>query len=184
MDPLHTPLFYIFLFIHIISFIIAIGSVITVDTFGLLWILKKVKLSLVNQVANVSVKLIWIGWFGLVCSGIVLITLKGFIDNLTWIKLFFVALVAVNGLFLAMIKKSVEKLGDVETLPSREQFRMTVASTISQIGWWGAFTIGFVHRHIQHKIIWPNNPWVWMVGILLIISAVILIGESVLRRKN
>ncbi len=176
-----TPLFYGFLFIHVISFIIAIGSVITIDTFGLMWMVKHMKLSQVHQVANVSTKLIWLGLTGLILSGIGLITLKGYIDNLTMIKLFFVGLVAVNGVFLHFIKKNVEKLGDVDALPAREQFRMAVASTISQVGWWSAFAIGFVHRHIEHMINVPSQPWLWMAAIILIISSVIIIGETVLQ---
>lgn len=50
------------LFIHLISLIVGFGSVIVIDTFGFLWLLKKVKLTFVNRVANVTQPLIWIGW--------------------------------------------------------------------------------------------------------------------------
>jgi len=76
--------FYIFLFIHLISLIIGFGSVIVIDVFGLLWVLRKVDLKLVDKVAGITQKLIWIGWGGLVLSGIGLISIKGYIDNLSF----------------------------------------------------------------------------------------------------
>jgi hypothetical protein len=180
--------FYIFLFIHVISFIIGFGSVITVDTFGLLWILKKVKLSAVNTVANVSEKLIWLGLTGLILSGSGLLWIKSdglsYIDQLTQMKLFFVALLALNGIFLAFIKKSTAHLTDNDEMPLLARFRITLASTISQMGWWSALTIGFLHRQIASNITWPPNPVLWMIVIALTIGVVALVGETLLRPKT
>jgi hypothetical protein len=178
-----TPLFFVFLFIHVISIIIGFGSVITIDTFGLLWILKKVKLSLINSVANVSQRLIWLGWSGLVISGVGLITLKGYIDNLTWIKLFFVALLGLNGIFLHFIKGTTEHLTDDQEMPIHTRFRITLGSTISQLGWWSAVTIGFVHRHIKHLIEWPPRPYLYMIAIFLLLCTILLVGEAYFRAK-
>ncbi len=178
-----TPLFFILLFIHVTSFIVGFGAVIVIDMFGSLWILKKVKLSQVNFVAGITQRLIWVGWTGLVLSGIGLILHKGYVDNLTMIKLFFVALLGLNGLFLHFIKKSTEHIGDNDEMPALARFRITLASAISQMGWWGAIIIGFVHRHIAHTINTPSNPIMWIIGILLAIGAIALIGESLLRPK-
>ncbi|MBX4198564.1 hypothetical protein KW782_04515 [Candidatus Parcubacteria bacterium] len=180
---IYSPIFYSFLFLHVVSFIIAFGSVIFIDTCGLLWILKKVKMSFVNSVADIGTKLIWTGLSGLVISGTVLILFKGYIDQLTAIKLFFVALVALNGINLHFIKKSSAHITDTDEMPALIRFRITVASTISQISWWGAVTIGFVHRHIQHNIPYPTNPWLWMVGILITISTIAILGEVILRKS-
>ena len=46
----------------------------------------------VKKVAEVTQKLIWLGWVGMVVSGANLIWLKGYVDNLTKIKIFFVVL--------------------------------------------------------------------------------------------
>jgi hypothetical protein len=179
--------FYLFLFIHLVSFIVGFGSVITVDTFGSLWILKKVKLSTVNTVANVSEKLIWLGWGGLVASGACLLYIKSdgysYIDELTMIKIFFVALLGLNGLFLAFIKKSTAHLTDDMEMPKLARFRITLASTISQLGWWSALIIGFLHRQIASTINWPPKPFLVMAVILLAIGAIALVGETVLRPK-
>ena len=160
---MESTAFYIFLFIHLVSLVTGFGAVIVIDFFGLLWLFKKVPLSLVNKVAGATQALIWLGWCGLVFSGLFLITIKGYIDNLTKIKLFFVLMLGVNGLYLHMIKKSMEKISGQDTLPAQLKFRVGLASVISQVGWWGAMIIGFVHRHIAHYIPYPQNPYLYML---------------------
>lgn len=183
LSDMDSTLFYIFLFIHLISLITGFGAVIVIDTFGLLWMRKTVPLSRVNQTAHITQRLIWIGWTGLVLSGIGLISLKGYIDNLTAIKLFFVALLGLNGIFLHTIKKSFDSVSDSDQISPLLFFRISLASTISQLGWWGAVVIGFVHRHIDHYIAWPAHPSIWIAGMLLLISIVSLLGETLLRKK-
>lgn len=178
-----TPLFFVFLAIHIVSLIVGMGAVVVIDTFGLLWIFKRIQLSDVMKVAAVTQRLIWAGWIGLVLSGIGLITLKGYIDNLTLIKLFFVALVGVNGIFMHVLKKSLESIQS-NRLPARYAFRIALTSIISQIGWWSAIAIGFLHRHWKHVIDWPQNPYVYMASILVGIAAVALSGELMVRRTS
>lgn len=179
-----SPIFFIFLFIHIVSLITAFGAVIAIDFAGLMWMIKKISLKNVTTIANTTQKLIWIGWVGLVFSGSFLILFKGYIDELTVIKVFFVLMVGLNGIFLHFIKKSTEALGDVNELPPYIMYRMTLASTISQLGWWGALTIGFVHRHIWHEIRFPANPWLYIVGITLIIAIAALVIETVTRKTS
>ncbi len=179
-----SPIFFVALFIHIVSLITGFGAVIVVDTFGLLWLLKKIPLERVTKTAEITQRLIWIGWSGLVLSGTGLILMKGFVDELTMIKLFFVALLGLNGIFLHTIKKSMEKLANPNEITPTIMFRTALASTISQMGWWGALIIGFVHRHIEHNIPYPKNPWIYMVGILLAISIVAIIGTLITRKKS
>jgi membrane-associated protease RseP (regulator of RpoE activity) len=178
--------FYVFLFIHLVSLITGFGSVIVVDTFGLLWLLKikGITLERVNSVAAVTQRLIWIGWGGLVFSGLFLITMKGYVDNLTKIKLFFVLMIGLNGIFLHFIKKGLERLKDQEKVPALYMFRIALASTISQLGWWGALSIGFVHRHWEHNIPWPPDPFIYIGVIILLIGLVALVGESLLAKKR
>jgi hypothetical protein len=181
---IYSPIFYIFLFIHIVSFITAFGAVIFIDSAGLMWILKRAKLSSVNIIANTGQKLIWTGWAGLIISGSVLVLAKGYIDQLTALKLFFVAMVGLNGIYLHIIKKSSEHLTDTDEMPALIRFRVTLASTISQVGWWGAIVIGFLHRHIQHNIPYPANPWIWMAGIFLLFSILAILIEIIFRKKS
>lgn len=164
--------------------IIGFGAVIVIDSLGLLWILKKIKLQFVQDVAGLTQRLIWLGWSGLVLSGTGLLVLKGFIDNLTAIKIFFVAMLGLNGLFLHTIKKSFECVTDETNIPAILKFRMTLASAISQMGWWGALIIGFTHRQISSFIPWPASPWPYIIGIFLGISVIALVGEMLLRPKT
>ena len=137
-----SNIFYIFLFIHLVFIIVGFGAVIVIDTIGFLWLRKKVKLAFVTQVAGITQRLIWIGWFGLVISGTVLLGLKGWpLGDLTKLKLFFVAMLGANGIFLHFIKKKF-KLGRVP------MGRMALATIISQIGWWGAMIIGFLNTNV------------------------------------
>lgn len=169
------PLFYIFLFIHLTCLILAFGSVMVIDTFGLLWLFKKIPLSLVTKVAETTQKLIWLGYSGMILSGSYLIFTKGYVDNLTKIKIFLVIMIGLNGFFLHTIKKSFENLQNENEITPILKFRMFIATSISQTGWWGAMIIGFVHRHIQHNIPWPANPWIYMyiiAGVFLILASI------------
>lgn len=152
------------------------GGVIVIDTFGLLWLSKKVQLPIVKHVAHVTQRLIWTGWIGLVLSGTVLIFIKGNVDNLTVMKLFFVALVGVNGYFMHTIKRSLEPIKG-NKVPAQLMFRIGLASTISQVGWWSAIAIGFLHRHWQHYINWPHAPEIYIGVIITGIALVALTGE-------
>lgn len=176
--------FYIPLFVHLTSLIIGFGSVIVIDTFGLLWLLKKKSMDEVNKVANVTQRLIWLGWGGLVLSGSFLITIKGYVDNLTMLKLFAVAMLGLNGIFLHFIKKSMERQSDQTQVSKLTMFRIGLSSTVSQLGWWSALVIGFLHRHWRHNIPWPNHPVIIMIVIVVVIAVVAFVGEKTLARKN
>ena len=178
------PIFYIALFAHLVFLIMGFGAVIVIDSFGLLMVLGKTRLDLVKKVADITQRLIWIGWIGMIASGLVLITMKGYVDNLTKIKLFFVVLVGLNGVYLHIIKKALGRYGSMKEIPAIWKFRIGLASFISQMGWWGALFIGFVHRHIEHNIPWPANPWIVMVGIVSGLLALWIAGETAFRKKN
>lgn len=174
-----TLLFYILLFVHVTSFAVGFGAVVVIDTFGLCFLLKLfgVNLKLVTGVANVTQRLIWLGFAGLVVSGIPMLYLKGHVDSLTQLKLFFVIMLGLNGVFLHFIKKMMDRLGAIEVFPPHVAFRVGLASSISQLGWWGAFAIGFAHRHISHTIETPYPVGYIIAAVLVGIAAVASIGE-------
>ncbi len=177
-------LHYLFLFLHLVFIVIGFGSVIVVDTFGLLWILKKIPIKTVTSTAAIAEKLIWTAWFGLVITGSFLLYQRGSVSDLAWIKLFLVAMLGVNGIFLNFIKKSMERLGNPEVLPKYIMFRTSLASTISQTGWWGAFIIGFTTTNTGYSLSLPFSPLLVIISIILVICLVVLVGESVLRKKS
>jgi hypothetical protein len=176
--------FYIALFVHIVSFVTGFGAVIVIDMFGLLWLLGKQPMEQVNKVANVTQRLIWLGWFGLVASGLVLITSKGYVDNLTMLKLFAVAMLGLNGIFLHFIKKSMERQANQNEVSRLTMFRIGLSSTISQAGWWSALTIGYLHRQWRHNIPWPHHPVRFMVIAVIVILIVAFVGEKTLAQKK
>lgn len=179
---MHSPGFYIALFIHLCSLLIGFGAVLVIDTFGVLMLFGKQSLAQVKKAAAVTQKLIWVGWLGMVISGAFLISFKGYIDNLTKIKIFFVLLIGFNGLFLDFIKWGLERYQTKKAIPRLWLFRIFLASAISQIGWWGAILIGFVHRHIAHNIVWPAHPFVYILGILATLGLTALVGEKTIKR--
>ena len=132
------------LFIHLISLVVGFGAVIVIDVWGLLWILNRQKLSQVMSVAGVTQKLIWLGFLGLVISGLFL---GAHYDKpRTQLKIGLVIMLGINGLYLAYLKNWAEKLGNTTFGKSPVMFRLQMAmgTTVSQIGWWGAVIIGFL----------------------------------------
>lgn len=183
----NSPLYLIVLFLHVISFIVGFGAVIVIDTFGLVWLLKwwGVDLSLLKKVAGITQRLIWLGWVGLVVTGAVLLYMKGVVSGLTQLKVFLVLMVGINGVFMHFIKKSLEALPEAaNNVPRNIIFRISLASFISQLGWWGATLIGFLNRQVKPPISFPYPVWFVIAGICLLIAFLALIGESLTRNKQ
>lgn len=174
---------HIFLFIHLVSLIVGFGSVIVIDTLGLLWFLKKVKLSFVNQVANTTQPLIWIGWTGLVLTGIPLILMKGGLSGLSTIKIFAVLMLGLNGMYLHLIKKSMDGITDEMEMPNLAKFRITLASSVSQAGWWTAIVIGFLNNKLKTNAPVVDNPYLYIIPILVVIVVVGVVGELIFKKK-
>ncbi len=175
---------HIFLFVHLVSLIVGFGSVLVIDFFGLLWLLKKVKLSFVNQVANTTQVLIWTGWLGLVLTGIPLILMKGNISGLATVKIFAVILLGLNGIFLHIIKKSMVGITDDMEVPNLFKFRITLATVVSQLGWWMAIVIGFLNNKLKARAPIVDEPFPIIISIFLIIISVLIIGELFFRKKK
>lgn len=176
-----TPAFYIFLFIHLTSLIVAFGAVMVTDHFGLAWLRDRVPFHRLVKVAGTSQPLIWIGWAGLVIAGIPLLVLKGFVDELMVIKLYFVALAGLNGVGLHLLLKSLHRFEGADAVPTLIMFRLGLALAVSQVAWWGAFVIGFLHRHIWSVINWPPAPWLWIGVFSAVVLAAWGAGELIFR---
>lgn len=176
--------FFILLFFHLSFLILGFGSVMVTDLYGLLWMLNRETFNQIVDVSGVTEKFIWAGWAGMVAAGIPMILIKGEIDNLMMIKLTFVALIGINGYPLHLLHKKLKEFKEKDVVPGIFIFRLGLSITLSQIGWWGAVLIGFMHRHVQTIIQRPDQPWLYIglfVAGLLIIWA---IGEIVLKQKK
>lgn len=176
--------FFILLFFHLSFLILGFGSVIVTDLYGLLWIWDRIRFSQIIDVSGVTEKFIWTGWTGMVAAGIPMILMKGEVDNLMMIEIALVVLIGLNGIPLHMIQKKLQKYKNAEIVPGIFIFRLSLSITISQIGWWGAVIIGFLHRHVSTIIEWPARPLLYIgffiAGLLIIWG----IGEMVLKQKK
>lgn len=167
--------FYILLFVHLAGLVLGFGSVLVTDLYGLLWLTGRQPYPRLVAVSGVTEKFVWIGWGMMVAAGIPMLVIKGEIDNLMWIKLFFVALIGVNGLALHRVQHRAADFGPGDELPSRFVVWSALSLGISQLGWWGAMLIGFLHRHVQSVIQWPPAPWP-VLAPLLLLAGLLVIG--------
>jgi len=180
---LESTAFYIVLFIHLSGLILGFGSVMVTDLYGTLWLWDRVRFPQVVRVAGVTEIFVWMGWGTMVAAGIPLLVLKGVVDDLMIVKLFFVALIGVNGVFLYRIRERVKSFEHGSDVPRIVMFRAVLSLAVSQIAWWGALTIGFLHRHVQSVIEWPPTPWLASAGIAAVLLLVWATGEAVFRAR-
>jgi hypothetical protein len=181
---METTSFFIFLFFHLSGLILGFGSVLVTDLYGLLWIRDRVRFPQVVRISGVTEKFIWTGWTLMVAAGIPLLILKGEIDNLMIVKLFFVALIGLNGIPLHVLQKKVRGYKEGDDVPTLILFRLTFSLFISQLAWWSAVLIGFLHRHVQTVIEWPDRPWLLIGLVVAALLALWAIGEWLIRRKK
>lgn len=177
-----TP-FFIFLFVHLSGLILGFGSVLVTDLYGLLWIRDRERFTQVVRVSGVTEKFIWAGWGLMVAAGIPLLVIKGEMDNLLIVKLFFVAVIGLNGFVLHLLHKMVRGYTEGEDVPTLTLFRLSLALLVSQLSWWSAVMIGFLHRHVQTIIEWPDSPWL-LIGIVIAALLILWGGGETLIRKN
>lgn len=153
-----TPLFSLFLSAHIISLVFGMGAVLVIDVIGLLWVKERVTVDFLMRSAAVTQRIIWAGWSGLVLSGIGLLTLKGYTDSLTVIKIFLVAMIGANGVVLHFVKEAAGRISRYRNMPVVYKYHVYMTAAVSQVGWWGAIAIGLLHGHWKSYISWPASP--------------------------
>lgn len=183
-DFMETTPFFILLFIHLSGLILGFGAVLVTDLYGLLWVWNRVRFPQLIRVSGVTEKFIWAGWGVMVSAGIPLVLLKGVVDNLMTIKLFFVALIGINGVLLYFLHKRVEGYKEGDDVPKLVMFRLMLSLAVSQLSWWSAVLIGFLHRHVQTIIEYPDNPWLVIGLIVAAVAVVWAAGETFLRKMK
>ncbi|HXV27199.1 MAG TPA: hypothetical protein VD862_04220 [Candidatus Paceibacterota bacterium] len=171
-----TPLFYAFLFGHLAFLITGLGAVIITDVVAFRWIRGKSGTTAFVKAAEVTQRAVWTGWIGMVVTGAGLITIKGFVDSLTAIKIFLVLMVGLNGFALHFLKHAVSGSSSYGELPAVHKYYVYSTGLVSLVGWWGAFAIGFMHRHIRHYWDWPATHWPAIYSIAAVWFVLVLIG--------
>lgn len=181
---MESPIFFVLLFIHLSALILAFGSVLVTDLYGLMWIRNRAGFDHIINVTGDTEKFIWSGYAGMVIAGIPLLVLKGTIDNLMILKLAAVVLIGLNGIPLHMLQKKLQEFKKEDVVPTIFIFRLMLSITISQIGWWSAVLIGFLHRHVSTIIEWPEQPWLFIGLVIACFLIIWMIGEVVLKQKK
>lgn len=126
------------LFGHLASLLLGFGAVLSVDWVGLLWVLGRRTFDDVLATAGHVTLAIWLGYAGLVASGLFLE--PDLTRPLTRLKLVLVVVIGLNGLLATALHR---RLCDQ---PST--LLLVVSSTsagLSQLGWWGCVVIGHVN---------------------------------------
>lgn len=138
-DTLHE----VALFGHLACLVLGFGAVLAVDWVGLLWLLGHRTLPEVLETAgNVQVP-IWIGLAGLLVSGVLLE--PDLTGPWTRLKLVLVLVVIWNGLLAGALHRALSARAGNGT--PRLLIGMAALSTlVSQAGWWGSMTIGFLNH--------------------------------------
>lgn len=129
------------LFAHLAALVLGFGGVLTLDWFGLMWMLRRQTLTALVRVAQVVQTPIWLGLAGLTLSGMFLSPNTA--EPLVVVKLLAVLVVALNGLAAARVHERLLALGERAPTPTLLVASLLVAG-VSQAGWWTATLVGFL----------------------------------------
>ncbi|MFE9773602.1 hypothetical protein ACFYOV_18415 [Streptomyces sp. NPDC005931] len=130
------------LFVHLGALVVGLGSVLTIDYYGALWLLGRRSLRQALEFAGPLHVPVWAGLAGLVLSGITLDPDPR--APLTRVKLVLVLAIALNGVHAQVVHRSLADQGGTWP-PRRLLVRGVISAVLSQLGWWGAVTIGFLN---------------------------------------
>ena len=133
------------LLIHLVGFALGFGAVMLVDTAGLLWVMKRAKAEQVGWISGIAQKLIWAAVAIQVVTGSMLLEPEH-VTVRTKIKLAAVVVLAINGLVLDRLRKTMlaQKQSDFWKTPRSFQLASVASISISQLCWWTATIIGFI----------------------------------------
>jgi len=130
------------LFLHLAALVFGFGAVLSLDWFGLMWMLGRQDLIGLVRAAQVAHTPIWIGLAGLTFSGVLLAPDTS--SPMTVVKLLAVLVVALNGLCATKVQDRLLALNG--RAPSRRLLLASIGvATISQAGWWLATIVGFLN---------------------------------------
>lgn len=128
------------LFVHLAALVAGMGAVLTLDWFGLRWMLGHHEREDVMRLAGGAHTLIWGGLIALTLSGVFLS--PNISAPMTVFKLGCVLVVALNGLHAHLLQRQLES---ASTITPMLLMRAGVVATVSQLGWWGAVVVGYLN---------------------------------------
>jgi hypothetical protein len=120
------------LLVHLGSVVLALGAVLMVDWFGLLWLAGRRTFADVLRTAHGAHVPTWLGFAGLLASGVLLGMPAG-------PKTFAVLVAGVNGVYAGALLRELSR----HAVPPRPLvIRSAVTTLISQCAWWTAVVLG------------------------------------------
>ena len=130
-------------FLHLASLVLGFGAVLAVDWVALLWAARRRTLADVLRTAGNAHVPAWLGYGGLVLSGVLLEP-----DLAAWttrVKLAMVVLIGWNGVAAVGIQRRLSAVRGT-LVPRNLLLAAAGSAAVSQAGWWGAMLLGFLNR--------------------------------------
>lgn len=134
-----TPL--LFQALIFISCIVGYGAVVTIDTAGIFWILKKRSMDFVYSMTGITQPLIWLGWSGIVVGLLGSLSFSP-LTPLVMYQLILLGILGLNGIYLQVTKKKLNLTDPTQKLPI---FSIFLATFISQTCWLSFLVLQFIH---------------------------------------
>lgn len=130
------------LFLHLASLVVGFGAVLAVDWVALLWVVRRRHFSDVLHAAdNVHIP-VWVGYAGLLVTGVILH--PDLANRTTVLKMGLVLVVGWNGALAMALHRGLVAAPSGE-VPRRLLVWSALSAAVSQAGWWGATVIGFLN---------------------------------------
>jgi hypothetical protein len=132
--------------LHLLSLTFGFGSVLAVDLCGLAGLRRRRDFALADAVRTAAVVdlLIWVGYLGLILSGLLL--RPDLNSPLMWVKLGAALVAGLNGVNARRVMAAMSVLprsARLADLPRPFACRAVAAALVSQAAWWTAILIGF-----------------------------------------
>jgi hypothetical protein len=139
---IHAPpwLHSLALFGHLAALVAGLGAVLGVDYFGMLWLLRRIRLQAMLLQVHRMGPMIWSGLVGLVLTGALLH--PQLTTPLIMIKMASVIGVSVVGILALATKRAMMR--SAPRVPPELMLRGLVLTAASQAFWWTAVLVGFL----------------------------------------
>jgi hypothetical protein len=132
--------------LHVLSLVVAFGAIILMDWHGFLWLIGRRELAETIRLDGAATPLIWGGLAGMLATGVFLN--PRLTNPITDVKLAAVLVLSLNGIMLIPLMRRLARLppdASFKDLTAGQRIHLLLGLVISQLCWWTAIVIGFIH---------------------------------------